>query len=60
MMAQIPPRNDESPCVVLCNGQYSEILGFKKADELAQYYAMRGQRSYVFRLIQETMYGGNK
>jgi len=58
MMVQVPPRNDESPCVVQCNGQYSEILPFKEANELAMFYAAKGQKAYVFRLIQETMYGG--
>lgn len=54
----IPPRNDESPCVVLCNGRYSDVMGFAAADALAMQHAIKGQRSYVFRLVQETMYAG--
>lgn len=55
---QIPPRNDESPCVVLCEGRYSEVMGYAKANELAMRHAARGHRAHVYRLIQETMYAG--
>ena len=48
---QIPPRDDESPCVVLCEGRYSKVMGYAKANALAMSYAGRGLRSHVYRLI---------
>jgi hypothetical protein len=47
-------------CVVLCDGQYSEVMSYAKANKLAMRYAATGKPSYVYRLIQETMYGGAK
>ena len=58
-MKQVSPRNDESPCMVLCNGVYSEVLPYVKANELAMFYAAKGQRAQVLRLIEETVYGGS-
>lgn len=55
---KVPPRNDESPCMVLCNGTYSEVLPYAKANDLAMFYAAKGQRAQVLRLIEETVYSG--
>jgi hypothetical protein len=57
-MKQVPPRNDESPCLVLCNGTYSEVLPCAEANDLAMFYAAKGQRAQVLRLIEETVYAG--
>ena len=56
---RIPPRTDESPCVVFCEGRYSEVMGYAKAERLAMRYAAKGQRARVYRLIEETMYSGS-
>lgn len=56
-MTRLPPRNDESPCVVLCNGHYSPVMGYAAANELAMQYAAKRRRVVVYRLIEETSYG---
>lgn len=57
---RVPPRDNESPCIVLCGGMYSEVMGFARADALAMFYASQGHRVHVYRLIEETMYAGAK
>lgn len=53
---RVPPRNDLSACVVFYQGQYSEVMGFAKADALAMRYAAQGHPAHVYRLVEETMY----
>jgi hypothetical protein len=55
----IPPINDNSPCVVFCaEDGYSEVMGYVAANNLAMRYAAKGRRSHVYRLIEQTMYAG--
>lgn len=58
MTVRVPPRNDESPCVVFCEGEYSVVMGYAKAKAAAMALAARGCRAKVFRLVEETMYAG--
>ena len=58
MSKNIPPRHDQSPCIVLCNGQYSEVMGYAKANDLAMRYAANKMPASVYRLIEEVYYGG--
>lgn len=55
----IPPINDLSPCIVYCDEEgYSEVMGYAKANGLAMKHAAEGRKSYVYRLIYQTMYAG--
>ena len=59
MTLRIPPIDNLSPCVVYCRDRgYSDVMSYADARAYAMKIAAGGEHSRVYRLIEETSFGG--